>query len=65
MLLKKHENQVPPYISVWRCGFSSANRAHQKSKPVMLLSQVKLVMFARDTMRDRHIKVQFFLCIFL
>ena len=30
------------YISVWRCGFSSAKLSHQKSKPVMLLSQVKL-----------------------
>ena len=41
-MLIKYENQVSSYISVSRCGFSSANLAHQKFKPVMLLSQVKL-----------------------
>ena len=35
----KYGNQVSPYISAWRCGFSSAKLVHQKSKLVMLLSQ--------------------------
>ena len=39
--LIKYENEIS-YISVWRCGFSSAKPVHQKSKHVMLLSQVKL-----------------------
>ena len=41
-MLIKYEKQVSSYISVWRCSFSSAKLAYQKSKPVMLLSQVKL-----------------------
>ena len=40
--LINYENQVSSYISAWRCGFGSVKLAHQKSKPVMLLSQVKL-----------------------
>ena len=41
--LIKYEKQVSLYISMWMCDFSSAKLAHQKSKPVMLLSHVKLV----------------------
>ena len=44
------------YHRTFLCGgFSSAKLALQKSKPVMLLSQVKLAgMFAIDSIRDRH-----------
>ena len=45
-------HQVSSDFSMWRCGFSSAKLAHQKSKPVILLSQQK--MFSIDSMRDRH-----------
>ena len=37
-----YEKQISSYISVWRCGFSSAKLAHEKSKPVMLLGEVIL-----------------------
>ena len=62
--LIKHEIQVSSYFSVWRCGFSSVKLAHQKSKPVMPLSQVKLAeIFAIDSIRDRH-EIFKHICIF-
>ena len=55
----KYENQVSLYISVWRCGFSSAKFAHKKSKPVMLLSQVNHELFKYNSV------ITLFICVFI
>ena len=42
---------------MWRCGFSGAKLAHQKSKPAILLSQVKKKKLAGNVchrLRDRY-----------